>query len=77
MSKYDLAFPFNQKDAEGNPYDCHLGLTKREYFAGLAMQGMVLKVAAGLTSPHDFLGDMATNAVKHADVLIAELAKAD
>ena len=48
------------------------GLTKREYFAGLAMQGWI-------ACQHDgFTGDevaIATRAVKYADVLLAELEK--
>lgn len=43
------------------------GLTKREYFAGLAMQGMA---ASDLT-----FHDIAHDAVKMADSLLAELEK--
>lgn len=50
------------------------GLTIREHFAGLAMQGML----AGENSwPESSTSarDLAVNAVKVADALIAELAK--
>jgi hypothetical protein len=43
------------------------GLTKREYFAGLAMQGMVMSDLK--------FEDMAHDAVKMADALLAELRK--
>lgn len=48
----------------------HAGLTKREHFAGLAMQGL-------LANPNrDFYhADLADEATKHADALLAELAK--
>jgi len=41
-----------------------VGLTKREYFAGLAMQGMLAS---------DYRGDIDIMAVKFADALLAEL----
>lgn len=43
------------------------GLTKREYFAGLAMQG--------LCADTNYDGDVAASSVKLADALIAELNK--
>jgi len=43
------------------------GLTKREYFAGLAMQGMAMSDLK--------FEDMAHDAVKMADALLAELRK--
>ena len=45
------------------------GLTKREYFAAVAMQGL-----AADPEMND-LDDIATDAVKLADVLLKELAK--
>ena len=48
------------------------GLTKRQYFAGLAMQGWI-------SCQHDgFTGDeqsVASRAVKYADALLEELSK--
>lgn len=55
-----------------------VGLTKREWFAGLAMQGFMQIIAA---NPElvDFMEDPfkvgASKAVKHADALVAELGK--
>lgn len=46
--------------------DCS-GLTKREYFAGLAMQGLC---AARPNADYDEIADLA---VCHADALLAEL----
>ena len=45
------------------------GLTKREYFAGLAMQGVMAWDASGTEA------DAAHYAVGYADALLAELAK--
>ena len=45
----------------------HLGLTKREYFAGLAINGLI---AAGKC-----YGDMAKVATDYADMLLEELVK--
>lgn len=49
------------------------GMTKREYFAGLALQGLlVTKAIEHLSAQH-----VAKQAVKFADALIAELAKTE
>jgi hypothetical protein len=50
-----------------NQFEDNKGLTKREYFAGLAMQGMVMSDL--------IFEDMAHDAVKMADALLAELRK--
>ena len=50
-----------------NQFEDNKGLTKREYFAGLAMQGMS---SSDLTYE-----DIAHDAVKMADALLAELDK--
>lgn len=48
-------------------------MTKREYFAGLALQGLlVTKAIEHLSAQH-----VAKQAVKFADALIAELAKTE
>ena len=47
------------------------GLTKREYFAAKAMQGII----AGTASDGCRWGDVAAGAVRMADALIAELNK--
>jgi hypothetical protein len=49
-----------------NQFEDNKGLTKREYFAGLAMQGMLAS---------DYRGDINIMAVKFADALLAELRK--
>jgi hypothetical protein len=54
---------------------CHLnapcnGLTKREHFAGLAMQGLLSNSALRLTN-----GEIIIRAVTRADALLAELDK--
>ena len=45
------------------------GLTKREHFAGLAMQGIL---SASLNM-HDYPKEIAQDAVAHADALLAAL----
>lgn len=50
-----------------NQFEDNKGLTKREYFAGLAMQGMA---SSDLTYE-----DIAHDAVKMADALLKELDK--
>ena len=47
----------------------HPGLTKREWLAGLAMQGLLCN---SVTNP---VLEVASHAIRHADELIAELAK--
>ena len=55
---------------------CHenAGLTKREHFAGLAMQGLL---AGGycMDDPQNRLSDVPSEAVALADALLAELDK--
>jgi len=49
------------------------GLTKREYFAGLAMQGL-LSAIGSTKFEHEFqYEDLAMDAVASADALLAEL----
>lgn len=50
----------------------HIGLTKRELFAAMAMQGYVSAGCQGMPTPEV----MASLAVRTADALLAELAKA-
>ncbi len=65
------AYPLTPTDRSGQIGDQFLGLTKREYFAALAMQGMCANSA--LTREH--YDAIAKHAVGHADALLAELAK--
>lgn len=67
-NKDDAVYPSNYDDNFAPEY----GLTKREYFAGEAMQGLI--------SSDDYLEissakELAKIAVSHADALIEELAK--
>lgn len=48
------------------------GLTKREYFAALAMQGLAARYPEG---GHFFEGHIAEGSVKIADALLRELEK--
>jgi hypothetical protein len=62
---YANAFPQAKEDIKtGSEY----GLTKREYFAAMAMQGFI-------TTDVCLIDDCARYAVKAADALIAELNK--
>jgi hypothetical protein len=74
MKNADLpAMPFTEEpypiDAINTNYGAvATGLTKREYFAGLAMQSL-----AAESGRYGSSGDMAYDAVKLADALLAEL----
>ncbi len=60
----DLITPLINTDTEAGHYS---GLTKREYFAAMAMQGLL---ASG-----DYTQDIAHSSVECADALISELNK--
>lgn len=66
------AFPvaITKENGHGTQYvDHEFGLTKREYFAAMALQGL-------LAGPdYDPTGPIARAAVDHADALLKELAK--
>lgn len=72
----ESAFPRINPDYDGNwNKEHHMGgLTKREYFAGLAMQGLLMgthgKDDAILK---DFIECVATDAIKCADELLKQL----
>jgi len=76
MTNSDMpAMPFEGGDNNGEqPY---LGLTKREHFAGLAMQAFISGIIS--VSRDEYHGwteeDFSSHAVKHADALLAELEK--
>lgn len=68
------AFPISASDSPN--HEAYWGLDKREYFAALAMQGMMPHLPA--TSEADRprqLAAFAARAVMAADALLAELAK--
>jgi len=50
----------------------HIGLTKREYFAGLAMQGMLTTVT-NRDEIHKFTANVISNSITMADALLKEL----
>lgn len=66
-----LAFPVTLSIGEENKFISH-GLTKREYFAATAMQGLL----AGIGEDEDWIVDeTAVLAVRMADALIKTLVK--
>ena len=71
--KNEPAFPQVINDHDGNIYLQHEGLTKREYFAALAMQGYIIAGCNGMPS-EDII---AVLSVSTADALIKELEKKD
>lgn len=73
--KNEPAFPVTLgKSMHYGEHARHDGLTKREYFAGLAMQGLLANGSnrRGLACDQD---ETPTEAIKQADALIAELEK--
>lgn len=68
VAKLDRAFPHSWSD--GNTVYHQFGVTKREYFAAMAMQGLATKPVYGAVY-------IATEAVRYADALIAELNKGE
>ena len=72
MKNADLpAMPQNNSETlcqqTGTPHYMHSGLTKREYFAGLAMQGLLAK------DDERAAKYISAQAVENADALLAEL----
>ena len=69
-----------QYDSEGDPVE-YMGLTKREHFAGLAMQGMLASKFVGdfgteiNDDSYTMSMGLANNAVRYADALLEELGK--
>lgn len=65
--------------SEINKEQCNTGLTKREHFAAMAMQGMLASKFSGefMTEINDDSYDMAhglaNNAIRYADALLKEL----
>lgn len=65
------AFPIQSSDAPGSLY-AEQGITKREYFAAKAMQGMLSNSIPG---SHHHTPRLVKESVAIADALLAELAK--
>jgi hypothetical protein len=70
MEKQNV-YPITIED-NGNPSVTHLGLTKREYFAGLIIQGLCACPDLAFSRKA-----LAEEAVKQADDLLAELNKSE
>lgn len=68
----DMAFPVQGTEQTPNA-TVQNGLTKREYFAALAAQGMLASETENFNFGHT--SNIAERAVKVADALLAELAK--
>jgi hypothetical protein len=66
-------YPITIED-NGNYSITHLGLTKREYFAGLAMQGLMTSQDQNGSWRHD-IKTCAEISVQMADAILAELEK--
>ena len=66
----DFAYPHTERNDDDTYWLTHQGLTKRELFAAMAMQGMLSQ-----NSTSNFMHLRAKLAVEAADALLAELAK--
>lgn len=86
MNMDNFAFPSQHLNGSGEPYQPADGLTKREYFAGIAMHAEFLScgqseaAALDLNNAAALNGQtveqrIAVNAIAVADALLAELAK--
>jgi hypothetical protein len=67
------AFPFTFMDNNTNTQHVFTGLSVRQHFAAMAMQGLL--AGNPITTSPDWERAVAKLAVTHADALIAELAK--
>lgn len=65
------AFPNNETDNMGNPKYQHLGVTKREYFAAMAMQGALANNYPNIVSLSS--EQVARLSIEHADELLKQL----
>lgn len=65
------AFGYGFTTADGSSHVEEKGLTKREYFAAMAMQGIIGKI-----NVHEYK-DMAEYAVNAADALLAKLSNGE
>jgi hypothetical protein len=65
----DLSYPFTTGDWDNAEIRHHLGLTKREYFAAMAMQGLCVSMSSSEASA------IADESIKQADELIKALNK--
>lgn len=78
MSKADeSAFPMQIHKSQRQECGLELGLTKRELFAAMALQGLLsdTRIADGFSDIKKFKEHLAGASVGYADALLAELAK--
>lgn len=68
----DNAYPYATHDQDGRVAEIEFGLTKREYFAAMAMQGMLSNDAVNRLDNANHLFEAS---VKAADALINALNK--
>lgn len=74
--KNEPAFPCTTLNELGDEYAENPGLTKREYFAGLAMQAYCISAGETAVDPTGHSEErLAENAIVQADALIKELEK--
>jgi hypothetical protein len=76
MNNADMPISFVDIDDPGFVEQCRpmVGLTKREYFAGLALTGMCADIVVAEERGYDSGPEQtARDAVKYADALLAEL----
>jgi hypothetical protein len=65
------AFTLHPETGVGDPETSRLGLTKREYFAAMAMQGLIPRV--NQYQPGDRISMLTSDAVAFADELLKQL----
>lgn len=76
MNPNDPVYPIhNPEGLPYVPYPPTAGLTKREYFAGLAMQGLIANDCGDWEEEENPIEEMAMYSVEYADALLAELNK--
>lgn len=73
MNDNDPMSPIVQTNQDGGSYIVYQGLTKREYFIAMAMQGLAGQAFAHTSTDEEFAEHMkivAETAVRYADVVI-------
>ena len=71
--KNDPAFPIQSVDPRNRPDEPCYGITKREYFAAMAMQGIISNPSVDVLT----CGQIANDAFMYADAMLAESEKRD
>ena len=74
MSKNKRGEESAHPTSEANRYEYETGLSKREHFAAMAMQGLIAGCLSGNNSGFTVQGNVLA-AVEYADALLAELDK--